>query len=362
MRLPSTRHFINKALVSLLRDPDTGAPLGLNGGVDPNGDDVREGILQTPDGRARYRVVNGIPRFVCTTDVGQLQTQESFAFKWRQRATYESDAMQAIARDFLVDRYGFASADDMDAYFASRARVLDAGCGSGFSAALWLGDRWRSGRAEWYGADISPAVDVAQERIGHFPRMHFLQADVSALPFGESTFDTIFSEGVLHHTPSTERSLKALARLLEPAGELLFYVYRQKAPLREFADDHVRHALSGLSPEAAWDALRPLTALARALDELNAKVDVPADIPYLGIRAGRHDVQRLIYWHFLKLFWNPALDFEANNHVNFDWYHPVYAHRHTEEEIRRWCAEAGLAIVRFDDRHESGFTVRAVRQ
>ena len=28
--------------------------------------------------------------------------------------------------------------------------------------------------------------------------------------------------------------------------------------------------------------------------------------------------------------------------MNFDWYHPRYAHRQTEEEVRRWCEEAGL--------------------
>jgi arsenite methyltransferase len=330
-------------------------------GTPPNGQSVQEGELESLDGRATFPIANGIPRFVDSNDAGQLQTQSTFAFKWAQRGTYETDAMRTLARNFLVDRYGFATTDEMDAYFAGRTRVLDAGCGSGFSAALWLGDRWRRGHAEWVGADISQAVDLAQERIGGFPRMHFVQADVASLPFADATFDTIFSEGVLHHTPSTERSLKALARVLAPGGELLFYVYRRKAPLREFADDHIRAALSTRSPEDAWSALRPLTALARALADLNVAVDLDEDIPYLGIRKGRHDVQRLIYWHFLKLFWNPALDFEANNHVNYDWYAPAYAHRHTEDELRRWCAEAGLTIARFDDRHESGFTVRAVR-
>lgn len=48
--------------------------------------------------------------------------------------------------------------------------------------------------------------------------------------------------------------------------------------------------------------LRPMTKLGQALAELGVEVDVPEDIPYLGIRAGRHDVHRLIYWHVAKLF------------------------------------------------------------
>ncbi len=89
-----------------------------------------------------------------------------------------------------------------------------------------------------------------------------------------------------------------------------------------------------MSPDEAWDALRPLTRLGQALAELETTVEVPEDVPLLGIKAGRYDVQRLVYWHVAKLFWNPKMTFEENNHLNFDWYAPRYAHRQTEEEVR----------------------------
>ena len=54
------------------------------------------------------------------------------------------------------------------------------------------------------------------------------------------------------------------------------------------------------------------------------------------------------------------MTFEENNHLNFDWYAPRYAHRQTEDEVRGWCADEGLEITRFDV-HEAGFTVRAVK-
>jgi SAM-dependent methyltransferase len=224
-----------------------------------------------------------------------------------------------------------------------------------------MSPEWRGGgQAEWVGADISTAIDVAQDRLRGVPGTHFVQADLLQLPFREHSFDAIFSEGVLHHTPSTERAVKTLATLLVPGGELLFYVYRKKGPIREFTDDWVRQVLSTMSPQEAWEALRPLTKLGQALAEVKTEVTVPEDIPYLGIQAGRYDVQRLVYWHFAKLFWRPECSFEENHHVNFDWYHPRYAHRHTREEIHRWCGEAGLT-VRYCDEQESGFTVRAVR-
>ena len=39
------------------------------------------------------------------------------------------------------------------------------------------------------------------------------------------------------------------------------------------------------------ELLRSLTRLGQALAELKAEVEVPKDIPYLGIKAGRYDVQ-----------------------------------------------------------------------
>jgi SAM-dependent methyltransferase len=349
---------VNRHLLDILADPVTGRPLRAEAAAEDGGE-ILDGRLA--DGDSAYPIVGGIPRFVLTDDAGQRQTESSFGYKWTKRDSFGSEGMQAELHRWLIERYGFESPEDMRAYFAGRRRTLDAGCGAGFATSAWIQDGWDADGAEWVGADISAAIDVARERLGGFGGTHFVQADILQLPFREESFDTIISEGVLHHTPSTERALKSLVPLLAPGGELMFYVYRVKAPIREFTDDYVRDRLAELSPEEAWDALRPLTRLGQALAELETEIEVPEDVPLLGIEAGRYDVQRLIYWHVAKLFWNAGMTFEENNHLNFDWYAPRYAHRHTEEEVRGWCADEGLEITRFDV-HEAGFTVRAHKQ
>lgn len=348
---------MHRSLLDILVDPISKTPLQVEEHRCGAGGSIVEGVLRSPEGRS-YTITNGIPRFVLTEDNDQKQTGSSFGFKWQQRHTYESPQMRSTTQQWLVQRYGFKSVDEMRGFFGSRRRILDAGCGSGFSTSLWMNPSWEG--SAWIGVDISTAIDVAQERLGFIDNTHFIQADILQLPFLENTFDTIFSEGVLHHTPSTELALKSVLRVLEAGGEILFYVYRKKGPIREFSDDYIRDIVSSLDPQEAWAVLRPLTRLGQALAELHAEIQVPEDIPYLGIKAGRYDVQRLIYWHFAKLYWNEAFSFEENNHVNFDWYHPRYAHRHTEAEIRRWCDEASLSIIHFDAQ-ESGFTVRAVK-
>lgn len=181
-----------------------------------------------------------------------------------------------------------------------------------------------------------------------------------ALGHSLGTSDIILSEGVLHHTRSTKDAIASAARALRPEGELYFDVYRRKGPVREFTDDYVREAIRGISNAEAWEAMGSLTELARRLSDLHATVDLPEDIPLLGIEAGTHDAQRLIYWNFAKLYWNDALSFDESVHVNFDWYRSRYAHRQSEAEVREWCEQSGLRIRRFHPQ-ESGFTVVAVR-
>jgi hypothetical protein len=89
-------------------------------------------------------------------------------------------------------------------------------------------------------------------------------------------------------------------------------------------------------------------------------VDVPDDVELLGIRAGRHDVQRLVYYTLFKCYWNERLSFDENVHVNFDWYYPRFAWRHDPEQVRGWLAELGLTPV-WERVEESGITVRALR-
>jgi SAM-dependent methyltransferase/uncharacterized protein YbaR (Trm112 family) len=343
-------------LADLLVDPVTGGNLRVEAERTDSRGDVTEGRLLGP-GDAVYPVRDGIPRFV-GVDGPAGQVAASFGYKWSMRSSYQAPEFAAWYRDWLLEKYGFHDEALLRAHFSRFERVLEVGCGSGMSSVVSL-DGLRPDQ-RWVGLDLSTAIDVARERLGGRPNTEFVQADALALPFRPGTFDAIFSEGVLHHTPSTRAALASLVSVLSPGGEVMFYVYRLKAPVREFTDDLLRDRLSGLPPEEAWQMMAPLTGLAKALAGLHATVEVPDDVPLLGIKAGTYDVQRLIYWHFAKLFWSDDLGFEGSQHVNFDWYHPRFAYRHTEDEVRGWCDDLRLSIVHFNVQ-ESGFTVRAVK-
>lgn len=309
---------------------------------------------------ARYVMRDGILRSTSLVSEAQQQTSSSFGYQWQKRELYDRPEVRAEARRWLLDRYGDPRQAPWLTQGAGPKLVLDAGCGAGFSAHELFDGLWD--RIRYLGADISAAVDVARARIGaRTADCAFLQADLTRLPLPPACADVIFSEGVLHHTDSTEGALKALAPLLRPGGRFLFYVYRKKAPIREFTDDYIRERLQELPPEEAWAALLPLTRLGKALGDLDVEVEVPEDVPLLGIPAGRVKLQRLFYWYLFKIFYRPEWSVEQMNNTNFDWYAPRNAHRQSPEEVRRWCAEAGLEIER-ERLEEAGITIVARRR
>ena len=286
----------------------------------------------------------------------QQQTGEAFGFKWAQRDSYESPAFQSAIRDWLIERYCGGDAAVVGRWLAgSRKLIVDAGCGAGNAALLLFGEHLA--HHDYLGVDISSAVEVARERFAAAGVAgDFLRADLTALPIPDESVDIAFSEGVLHHTNDTFAALTALVKKVKRGGRVMFYVYARKAPISEFSDDHVRNHLAALTDEQAWEALLPLTRLGAALGRLGVEIDIPDDIPYLGIRKGRHDLQRFFYWHVLKLYYRPEFSEAECNHVNFDWFRPLNCHRHTVEEVRGWCEALELTIERLDVQ-ESGITV-----
>jgi SAM-dependent methyltransferase len=307
-------------------------------------DSLDEGTVFELSGQT-FVIRSGIPRSQKLTSESQSHTSDTFGYKWNKRQTFDSPASLARMRAWLITRYGDIAVAPWLSEHGESPLMLDAGCGAAMSALELFADAIP--RLRYIGVDVSDAIDVARRRFLE-RGLHgvFLQADINDLPFSEHSVDLIFSEGVLHHTDSTDKSLKTLSRLLKPGGRFLFYVYRRKGPVREFTDDYVRAQLQEMSPEEAWNILKPLTQLGISLGELDREITVPEPIELLAIPAGRTTIQRLFYWHVAKMFYHPELTFDEMNHINFDWYTPANAHRHTPEEIRQWCSEAGLLVER----------------
>ncbi|MBV9523003.1 MAG: class I SAM-dependent methyltransferase [Alphaproteobacteria bacterium] len=60
-------------------------------------------------------------------------------------------------------------------------------------------------------------------------RGEFRQGDAENLPFDANTFDLVYSNGVIHHTPNTQRTLREIHRVLKPGGRAIIMVYAENS-------------------------------------------------------------------------------------------------------------------------------------
>jgi len=97
-------------------------------------------------------------------------------------------------------------------------RVLDAGCGTG-EALGWLQAAVAPGGSA-VGIDLA-IQHLRGARAALASDTLLLQADLRKLPFANASFDAIWSVNTLHHLQDPLASVRALAALLRPGGQLV---------------------------------------------------------------------------------------------------------------------------------------------
>ncbi len=108
---------------------------------------------------------------------------------------------------------------------AKGKKVLEIGVGAGVDFEQWI----RHG-AIATGVDLTQAaIELTHERLkshGIKSHQYALQtADAEQLPFHDNEFDTVYSWGVLHHTPDTPQAFKESFRVLKPGGSIKIMIY-----------------------------------------------------------------------------------------------------------------------------------------
>jgi ubiquinone/menaquinone biosynthesis C-methylase UbiE len=55
----------------------------------------------------------------------------------------------------------------------------------------------------------------------------FIHHDAEKLPFDDNSFDVVYSNGVLHHTPNTRQVVEEVRRVLRPGGKAIVMMYAE---------------------------------------------------------------------------------------------------------------------------------------
>jgi ubiquinone/menaquinone biosynthesis C-methylase UbiE len=105
-------------------------------------------------------------------------------------------------------------------------RVLEVGVGAGTDFIQWV----RQG-AIATGVDLTEAgIALTRERLDlESLSAELRQADAESLPFANDSFDLVYSYGVLHHSPNTERAVAEVHRVLKPGGTARVMIYNSRS-------------------------------------------------------------------------------------------------------------------------------------
>ncbi len=104
------------------------------------------------------------------------------------------------------------------------ARLLEIGCGMGTDLL-----QFARGGAHCTGVDLTPrSVEITRHHFALYDMCgDFLITDGEKLPFGDESFDVVYSNGVLHHTPNTARAVREAHRVLRPGGIAKVMLYHR---------------------------------------------------------------------------------------------------------------------------------------
>lgn len=334
-------------LLTFLRCPVCGGSMRLESLVPmPGGaqDEVSEGLLRCDEAHV-FPVVRGVPRMLpdslrehlpalrelplaeASPSARDLMTEltagepQRFEYDSRTRASFSSewehhnvgDKTWGMELDFRVNEF-FLSSIGMPVEDLQGKVVLDAGCGNGSQSVAYT-----AFGMEVIAMDLSTGLEHGQAFRGQYPnarpdKVHFIQADLQRPPLAHGSVDIIHSAGVLHHTPSTERTFRGLCPLLRPGGTFYVWLYKHERI--------VTPVVNGIRRGSVRLSARSFDRLARA-----------AALPFRGFCA-------LLNRTGLRSY--PAISQREAALALTDIFGVPYAHYHSFGEVREWFKSEGF--------------------
>jgi SAM-dependent methyltransferase/uncharacterized protein YbaR (Trm112 family) len=269
---------------------------------------------------AGYKMPNRPPQ------PGEKSIQDTFTDQWDEvqedelSFTYSEEDLVELNREAWLKWLGGSGQEEVKS-------ILDVGCGGLGRESLVL-QKVAGGDAEVFGIDLSFALLRSSEAYKLRAGVHFVIASLFNLPFRPSSFDLVYSEGVIMMSFSTAEAFRSIASCVRKGGYLFVWIYalddhlvwRRGAKSRLFG--HIHYIIEGVT--------RPL--ISRSPKALR-------DAFFGAASAALHPLYKRRVMHKEKWKLNNT------NHFLRDWLSHRYAHRHSYNEVLEWFENLDFEVI-----------------
>lgn len=173
-----------------------------------------------------YPIIDNIPRF--------LQVEEAMLARakahWEESPSFQYEAKNPLYTKEYYEEQDRWRREEVDPYSMAEyqfekiqgLRILDIGSGSG-----WVVKQAGKAGAFAIGIDFAEkaAISTRNSLLLHNLSGVALQADAQHLPIRTGSIDRVYSIGVLHHIPDTEKGIAEAHRITRPKGTLFVSLY-----------------------------------------------------------------------------------------------------------------------------------------
>lgn len=331
---------MNTNLLEILRCPACRNKLELKI-YEANLDEISAGLLSCACGE-KFPIHRGVPRMLIPArhgiipdflseheDALRIDAPEFFMRKNRWSADAFSFSAQWANYEYGDQTWEMNVSDRVNIFYRylktqpaalQNSLVLDAGCGNGTLSAAVAASGPRI-----VAMDFSNSVERAHQQRAVFAkdkahRVHYVQADIQQPPFAGETFDVIYSDGVLHHTPDTKTSFCALVPLVKKNGRFFLWLYRRDLSFYFRIKASAILAIRTVMRRLPRKIILSLCYAGAAILLTLLRVQL-----LLGLKSKRKII---------------PLSLKATNLM--DTFTPQFKHEHTPGEVKTWFDEQGF--------------------
>lgn len=279
-----------------------------------------------------YFIDKGLAKLILFKYTDEKNVAFSFGFEWKAHHDGRIERETLFGRSEEEELAYFFKATSLKPQDLKGKLILDAGCGSAKLTRLIS----RFSPRYIFGVDIHSALNELVKFCRDNNICDVIQADIYNLPFPPETFDIIWCNGVLHHTPDPKEAFNQLAKYVKPNGLLYVWVYDSFFSPYKFIKNIFRMiGFDRIPHNYLFKLCQILTLISCIIHPIYRVITIPLLLFLKNSKRFTNTLRKRSNAEFL-MTWFDALS-------------PKYESRHTKKEVTEWFKGNGFIDLKYYD-------------